>query len=155
MLLVALLMIWAVAASAPLAAQPLQVRPQRDLSFGDVFPGIPRGVTRLSAVSSGHLEVRGAAGREVVFTFTLPSALVAGGGQTLPVSFAADDGGFAQTNVQASSVGFDPRVAYTNRLSPTPGRAFLWLGGAVLPVIAQAAGLYSATVTLTVAYTGN
>ncbi|MBI4513032.1 MAG: DUF4402 domain-containing protein [Gemmatimonadetes bacterium] len=151
----ALLVVWA--AAAPPAAQaqrPLQVRPLRDLLFGDVFPGVSKGVSRLDPTNSGHLEVRGEGGREVVFTFTLPAALVAGGGQTLAVSFGTDDGGFAETNVQASSVGFDPRVPYTNRFAAN-NRAFVWLGGIVLPAGAQTPGPYSATVTLTVAYTGN
>ena len=136
------------------AQQPLNVIPRRDLDFGDVFAGVARSVSRLDPGSSGMYEVRGARNAEVTFTFTLPDALLSSGGQTLPIQFGPDDAGFSQTPNQQSSVGFDPRVGFTARLSRR-GRAFLWLGGTVLPAPNQAPGVYQAPVTLTVEYTGN
>lgn len=155
-LLLATLALWAAASPAALRAQqPLELEGERGLIFGTVFPGVPKAVSRLDPANSGQFSVvAGQAGAEVLFTFTLPSTLLAAGGQTLTVEFGLNDGGFAQTNVQSSSVGFDPRVPYTNRLHPANGRAFVWLGGTARPVSTQAAGLYQATVTLTVAYTG-
>jgi hypothetical protein len=136
------------------AQQPLSVEPRRDLVFGDVIAGVPASVSRLDGQRSGMLEVRGERNAEVVFTFTLPPALLGVAAALLPIEFGADDGGFATVPSAASSVGFDPRAPITRRLSGS-GRAYLWLGGTVRPAPTQASGPYEAPVTLTVAYTGN
>lgn len=148
---------WLATAGAPFdlrAQQPLSVQPQRNLDFGDVIAGIPTSVSRLDNQRSGMYEVRGQRNAEVALTFTLPPDLVGVGGATMPVEFGADDAGFSRVPAQGNSVGFDPRVSFSSRLSAS-GRGYVWLGGTVRPARNQASGAYRAPVTLTVGYTGN
>lgn len=136
------------------AQQPLSVQPRRDLDFGDVIAGFPVSVSRLDNANSGFYEVRGERNTEVALTFTLPASLLGIAGALLPIEFGPNDGGFAAVPAPSSQVGFDPRVPLTQPLSNS-GRAYVWLGGTVRPAASQASGSYQATVTLTVAYTGN
>lgn len=124
------------------------------LDFGSVFPGLRATVLRTDAVKAGRFELTGTARAEISVTFTLPLALTAPTGQTLPMEFAAGDGGFSPNNRIGAATAFDPRVALVTRLS-VAGRLFIWIGAAVLPSPTQQAGEYNGTITLTAAYTGN
>lgn len=140
-------------APLPLAAQgrPVGVRGVRNLNFGMVLPGVPQTVLRTDAANSGQYDIAGDRDAVVQLTFTLPSAMTGPGGAALPLSFAAGDAGYSQSQAIGSQVGFDPRAAFVATLSKT-GRASVFLGGTALPSTAQRAGTYTATVTLTVAY---
>jgi hypothetical protein len=124
------------------------------LDFGAVFPGVPAVVSRTDAARSGQFDLRGANQAEVSVTLTLPAALVGPGGQTVPLQFGADDGGYAQNNTIGAATAFDPRTPLVTRLSVS-GRLFIWLGGMALPSPTQPSGDYTATITLVAAYTGN
>lgn len=154
--LLATLLILASGAVTELAAQrgrPVIIRPQRDLTFGSVFAGVPKTVSRLDPANSGLYQVLGRPGAEVSLTFTLPSTL-SSGGSTMPIAFGVDDAGFAEEQNQGAAVGFDPQASITVRLSPD-GLGYVWLGGTVQPSPPQAAGFYQANVVLTGSYTGN
>ena len=52
-----------------------------------------------------------------------------------------------------AATGFDPRLPRVAQFSDN-GRLYLFLGGTAHPGVGQTAGAYTATVTVTVAYTG-
>lgn len=155
--ILALLLIATGGVTAELRAQggrPVIVRPQRDLTFGDVFAGVPKPVLRQDPVASGVYRVQGRPGAEITLTFTLPSTLLSASGQSIPIEFGPDDAGYADDQNQVTAVGFDPGAPFTTRLN-ADGRGYVWLGGTVRPGANQAAGFYEADVVLSVAYTGN
>ncbi len=126
----------------------------RALDFGDVFPGVSKAVT-FGDADSGKWQIAGAAGAEVQMSFTLPLSLSDGGVNTLPISFGATDAAYFDSDAVGSAVAFDPNAGSTENLEGTAGDGFVWLGGTVNPAGNQAAGSYSATVSLDVVYTGN
>jgi hypothetical protein len=142
--------------AAPAAAQgrPLNPFGRQNLTFGAVLPGVRTTVSRLDAANAGQFEVRGQRLTEVEIDLTLPVALVSTSGRTLPLEFGPADGGISSTPVIGASTAFDPRVPVRWRLSNN-GRAYVFLGGSAVAAPNQAGGAYSATVVLTVAYTGN
>jgi Domain of unknown function (DUF4402) len=142
-------------AHAPLSAQgrPLTVTGTRNLAFGTVIPGVAEPVTRTDPVRSGEFRLRGERNSVIQFTFVLPASMAGPSGATLPLSFGATDAGFSPTESITNQVGFDPRAVATGRLSNN-GRGSIFLGGTANPGPAQRAGAYSATITLTVSYTG-
>ena len=124
----------------------------RDLDFGDVFPGLNK-VIGFGDVASGKWGITGAAGKEVQMSFTLPANL-SFGVNNLPISFTATDAAWNSVDAVGAAVSFDPAAGTTEFLSGV-GVGFVWLGGTVAPAANQAAGVYTATVSLDVVYTGN
>ena len=139
----------------PLAGQSAQLVAvgNQDLRFGLVLPGLASSITRFDAVNAGKFEMRGQRRAEVQVEFTLPLALVNGTGATLTLQFAADDGGFSATPAIGSSQAFDPHQPLITSLGAS-GRLYVFLGGTVRPTSLQQFGVYQATITMTVAYTG-
>jgi uncharacterized protein DUF4402 len=132
--------------------RPIRVNGVRSVNFGTVFPGIPKSVLRTDALNSGQFDIRAAAGTQLQLTFALPPQMTAAGGAAMPLSFGGADAGFSTTQSVTSQVGFDPRVAFVATMGSPPGRASVFLGGTVTPLVSQPAGTYTATITLTVAY---
>jgi hypothetical protein len=126
----------------------------QDLNFGTIFPGVPEQVLRTDAANAGRFDVRGHPRAEVRITVTLPAALTASGGRTIPLVFGPNDGGSSNLNNALIATAFDPRVPLITTLG-TPGRLFVFLGGTLTPGPTATAGTYQATITLTSAYTGN
>ena len=118
----------------------------RALDFGNVFPGVNKSIAYTDA-TSGKWDIAGALGAEIQLTFTLPANL-SDGTNNLPISYSA-------TDAVGSAVAFDPSAGSTENLDGGAGTGFVWLGGTVAPTPAQPAGVYSATVSLDVVYTGN
>ena len=137
-----------------LAQRALVATGARTMDFGNLFPGVQSTILRTDAVRAGRFNLTGARRLEVRIDFTLPAALVGPGGRTVPLQFAAGDGGFALANNIATATAFDPRVQLVTRLS-NRGRLFVWLGATALPSPTQQAATYTATITMTAAYTGN
>jgi hypothetical protein len=134
--------------------EPLAVTGVRDLAFGNVFPGVNVTVDKADA-TSGKWTITGEATGEVTLDFTtLPASLVKGG-DTLPIVYSATDAGRNTVDNPATATAFDPSVQETAVLSAVGGELWVWLGGQVQPASDQAAGVYTATVTLDVNYTGN
>ena len=133
---------------------PLTVTGTRDLAFGNVFPGVNTSVDKADA-TSGKWTIVGENSAEVTLDFTtLPSNLVKGV-DNLAIVYSATDGGHNTADNPGTATGFDPSVQETTTLSAGAGALYVWLGGQVQPSGAQPAGLYTATITLDVNYTGN
>lgn len=149
-----LLLMSATLGATALAAQaPATALERQDLTFGVVLPGMATSISPLDPVNAGRYEIRGAKNTEVRIDFQLPTALVASDGTPMPLVISAGDGGYAtQPNVRAQQA-FDPNVPLIVSLGKS-GRLYLWLGGTALPTSTQPSGDYSATITVTVAYTG-
>ncbi len=128
---------------------PLTVTGTQVLDFGDVIPGVPSTLLPDDA-NAGSFTVAGYSTLEVTLDFgTLPANL-ASGPNNLPISFGAGSAGYGAAGVDST---FDPgSVATTNLVS---GGLLVFIGGTVSPTPTQAAGAYSGTVSLTVAYTGS
>jgi hypothetical protein len=133
--------------------RPLNVMGRQGLTFGTMWSGQPAQVSRQDPLRSGQVELRGMRNTDVQITFSLPASLTGPGGAQLPLSFSANDGGVGTTATITAATGFDPRLPRVAQFSGN-GRLYLFLGGTALPGVGQTAGAYTATVTVTVAYTG-
>jgi hypothetical protein len=135
----------------PLQGQgrPLTVTGERGVTFGAVLPGVPRVVLRSDPASSGQFDIRGPNQSQVLLAFVLPVALTGPAGALMPLSFAASDAGYSQSQAIGSQVGFDPKQPFTATLA-TNGRGSVFVGGTANPTANQRAGPYTATLTLTV-----
>lgn len=132
---------------------PITVTPQINLDFGNVFPGVAKTVPR-TAATAGRWRASGFGGAQVTLSFTLPTNLTSGA-NTLPISFGAGTAGRNTVLDAATATAFDPAAGATANLAAAPAsELFVWIGGTVTPTVAQPAGLYTGTITLTVSYTG-
>jgi hypothetical protein len=124
------------------------------LQFGVVLPGLASPVSPTDAAMAGRFEIRGDRESEVVIDFILPTEMLAPGGAMLPLVFGVDDGRWGTRPSINQSQTFDPSVPLVARLGRS-GRLYLRLGGTAMPLPSQVPGDYSATIAVTVAYTGN
>jgi hypothetical protein len=122
---------------------PLIVTGGANLAFGDVFQGVNKTVP-FSDASSGRFSITGFGTSQVAMTFTLPTNLV-NGANTLPI-----DSWDIRSNATALTV--TSGVPVNGNLAA--GNLFLFVGGRVLPAVAQAAGSYTGSIVLAAAYTG-
>ena len=129
--------------------KPLNVTGVRGLTFGVVFPGVPRVVLRTDAANAGQFDIGHAKFSPIQITFTLPAVMNGPAGATMPLVFGANDGGYSSPETITSQVGFDPRVAFATALDKN-GRAAVFLGGTAQPAPSQRAGNYTATITMTI-----
>lgn len=127
--------------------QPISVTGAVNLSFGNVFPGVPATVA-LTDAGAGRYDVAGAASAPVTLSFTTLPGNLTFGANNLPVVFTS---GYNATNTAAGATSFAPAGGATTALSGT-GALFVFLGGTVTPAVNQAAGTYTGTITLQVTY---
>jgi hypothetical protein len=129
--------------------RPLVAIAHRDLTFGEVFPGIPASVRSDDPRQSGLFEVQGAPDGEVRIEFLLPPALVSPGAALLPLAFGPTDGQADFSRGRFRGVRFDPRAPLIASLGPN-GKLYVKLGGTVEPSQTQPGGVYTATISITV-----
>lgn len=126
------------------------------LRFGNIYPGIPKQVTRYDAGGAAEFHISGVAGDEVSIEFTLPTYMNSGA-YHMQLVFGETDCAMDSSAVpDQSNPGYDnldPWHPITYRLGS--GGITIWLGGMVVPSLAQKQGDYSATIVLTVIPTGN
>jgi len=146
-------------AQVEVSNDPLVLLPLADLSFGTLVPGTPTTVNPRTSGSAGKFEIHGLRRAEITFDLTLPTLLRAGlGPHTIPVTFGNASGCHRTTDQQNACTLFDPGSTLTQRIRnrpPPDATYFVWLGGTVSPSPTQFPGIYTATVTATVQYTGN
>jgi hypothetical protein len=131
-----------------LSAQ-LQAVGVRNLSFGNLIPGVTTTIAPTHPVSSGEYDIQVPIGTRLRLDFVLPTQLNGPGGATIPTNFQNNDAYLIETGPGAVPQNQNPKsmkpytMTYGNRL-------LIFLGGQVLPAGNQATGAYSNTVTLTV-----
>jgi hypothetical protein len=137
-------------ASQPVSAQ-LAVYPVQGLTFGQLQVGVPLTIAPTNAARRAAFDVTGSG--TFVLTTVLPTHLISGGGNTLPLSFAANSGRIHWRNF-GIQLTFDPKSPYTLWLPWLAGGATVYLGGTASPGPTQAAGLYTATMTIIISNAG-
>ena len=126
------------------------------LAFGNVFPGVPKVVSKYTAVAAAEFLITGTAGDEVSIDFTLPTYMNMNGFNMQLVFQDMDCAMYSSASPDQSNPGYDdldPWDVITYRLGSS-GLA-VWLGGMLVPKIGQPPGDYSSVIVLTVAYTGS
>ena len=126
--------------------QPINVSTGQSLNFGNVFPGVAKTIATTDA-TAGRWDVTGQASTLVNLSLTLPINLQSGL-NLLPI--ANFTGSYNTANNAAAATPF-PVAGASTSLSGT-GALFVWVGGQVNPASNQPAGVYTASVTLTVMY---
>ncbi len=127
-----------------------------DLVFGSVFPGIPKGITKYTAGSACEFQITGTAGDEITIDFTLPTYMNVSGYNMQMIFNETDCAIDTAATPDQSDPEFDnldPWHTLTYRLG-SAGMT-VWLGGTVVPALRQPQGSYSASIVITVQYTGN
>jgi len=146
-------------AQVEVSNEPLVIFPIGDLRFGQLVPGTPTTLSPRTSGTAGKFEIHGVRRAEITFDLTLPTLLRAGmGPHTMPVAFGVTSGCHRTTDQQSACTLFNPSATLTVRLRnrpPPDATVFVWLGGTVSPSPTQFPGIYTATVTATVQYTGN
>jgi hypothetical protein len=128
-------------AQAPSGAS---ITPVQGLSFGQLIGGIPQPVAPSDPLQRAHFVVEGE--RRLDLRLVLPTVLRAVNGAVIPVAFGSSDGVIALENDPI--VVFDPNTTVEVRFRGRRTVAQVYLGGVATPAIDQAAGSYSATVTI-------
>jgi hypothetical protein len=151
--LLIVLLVFSVAWS-PLSAQnATAVSPLR---FGDVYPGIPKKVSKHDAGGAAEFHISGVAGDEMSITFTLPTYMNFGPDNMQMIFGETDCAMDSSASPDQSNPGYnnlDPWHTITYRLGSTG--LIIWLGGMIVPGLIQRPGNYSAVIVLTVIPTGN
>jgi hypothetical protein len=128
---------------------PINVVGAQQLSFGNVFPGVNKAVAATDLSNAGRFDVTGQATTPVTLSFTLPATL-SSGANTMPI--VTYTGVHAQNALQTiGNAVFTPASGANPTLS-AGGLLFVWIGAQVQPATNQAAGIYTANVTMTVVY---
>lgn len=129
---------------------PLVVTAGANLAFGNVFQGVNKTVP-FSDAASGRFSITGFGASQVAMTFTLPANLV-NGSDNLAIDSWDIRSNATNSTTGTAALTVTSGVAVNGNL--TSGSLFLFVGGRVLPVAAQAAGSYTGSVVLAAAYTG-
>lgn len=128
-----------------------------DLSFGNVFPSVPKVVSKYAAGAAAEFHVSGTAGFEVQITFLYLPTYINQSGFTLNVIFSNTDCAMdSSATPNQSNPGYDdlnPWQPITYRLGMNG--LTIWLGATVIPNIGQKPGIYSGPIQVRVQYTGN
>jgi hypothetical protein len=137
--------------AAPVAGHAQAVVGTRNLTFGNVIPGVPTIVLRTDAVRSGQIRITGAGLiGSVTLRFTLPTVMNGPSGATMPIVFSATDAGVSWQGTIGTQTVFNPNAPFTTIL--WLGSGTVYLGGRVNPPPAQLGGSYTGTITLTVIF---
>ncbi len=127
-----------------------------DLTIGDVFPGIPKTISKATPGSAAEFYITGTAGAEVTIDFTLPTYMSSGSWNMQLVFNESDCAMDSSASPDQTDPGYDdidPWHTITYRLGSNG--LTVWLGGMVIPRLNQLQGSYTGTIVLTVAYTGS
>jgi hypothetical protein len=126
------------------------------LRFGDIYPGIPKMVSKHDAGAAAEFHISGVAGDEMSIDFTLPTYMNSGPYNMQLIFGETDCAADSSASPDQSNPIYndlDPWHTLTYRLGSTG--LTIWLGGMVVPDLIQEPGGYSATIVLTVVPTGN
>lgn len=126
-----------------------------DLAFGDMFPGVPKTISKYTAGAAAEFKVTGTNGAEISIQFTLPTKMTKSGVSIQMIFFNTDCSIDTRPNPIQASPLFDNLNPWSTLLYRIGVQGLtIYLGGTVVPRIVQPPGAYTADITLTVAYTG-
>lgn len=140
-----------------LSAQAIDVTLVNDLQFGNVFPGIPKIISKHAAGAAAEFHVSGVAGDEVRITFLNLPTYINQSGFSMNVVFGDTD-----CAVDSSAAPNQSTPGYNN-LNPWQPIIYrlgsngltIWLGATVIPNLGQYPGDYSGLIQIKAEYTGN
>lgn len=138
------------------AASSQTITVNNNLVFGEVFPGIPKTISKSMAGSAAEFQITGTAGSEVSIDFDFQTYMNRSGYNMQLVFNETDCAMDSSATPDQSNPGY-------NNINPwhliTYGLGLngltIWLGGTVVPKLNQLNGAYTALIVLTVTYTGN
>lgn len=128
----------------------------QDLAFNNIFPGVPKTVSKKSS-DAMEFTVTGTVNAEVSLILTLPDYMSTTGANMSLFFFNTD------CQIDSTAIGdqasptydnLNPHLTLTYSLGPN-GKLTVWLGAQVVPRLVQKSGSYSSTIRLTAVYTGN
>lgn len=126
------------------------------LAFGEIYPGIPKAISKNDAGAAAEFLITGIAGDEMIIEFSLPTYLNSGSNNMQLIFTETSCAMDSSSSPDQSNPGYDnldPWHAITYRLGANG--ITVWLGGMIVPGLAQQPGSYSATLVLTVTPTGS
>jgi len=123
-----------------------------DLNFGSVVRNVSKTITP-GGSGSGKFEVTGEAGKEVQFSFIVPT-YISSGSNELSYSCSNSEAKYSTDASGTPGTTFSPLSTITTNLSSS-GKLYVFIGGKLQPTSSQAAGSYSGTITMSIQYTGN
>lgn len=126
-----------------------------DLVYGNMFPGIPKTISKYTVGAAAEFHVAGTESSEISIQFSLPTYMNKNGFNIQLIFFNTDCSIDTLASPSQSSPLFDnlnPWTTLTYRLGSAG--LLIWLGGTAVPKLVQPPGAYTATIVLTVAYTG-
>ncbi len=142
--------------SAPTLVRSQNITVNNNLVFGNIFPGIPKTVSKRIAGGAAEFLISGTAGLELTIDLSLPT-FMNDLGSNMQLVFtetdAALDSSATPDQAAPSLDNIDPWHTITYRLGSNG--ITLWLGGMAIPKLSQVAGNYTAVIVMTVVYTGN
>lgn len=128
-----------------------------NLALGNVFPNVPKVVSKYSAGAAAEFHVSGTAGAEVQITFLYLPTYINQSGFTLSVLFSNTDCAMdSSATPNQSNPGYDnlnPWQPIIYRLGMNG--LSIWLGATAIPNIGQKPGSYTGPIQVRVQYTGN
>lgn len=139
-------------ARAQVGGGPVAVGVVQGLNFGSILPGATESVP--VSDTWRRAEIRIEATGQVEFRFTLPAVLSAPSGAQIPLSFGNADA-MMMVGKNPSPVSFNPAIPYPVKVPQGQGTATVYLGATARPAASQAAGVYQATLVLTVSSIAN
>lgn len=140
--------------SANLLAQNVTVN--NNLSFGTVYPGIPKTTLKTTAGLAAEFFISGTAGNEITIEFALPTYMNVGSSNMQVIFQETDCAIDTSATPDQSNPEFDnldPWHTLTYRIGSNG--LYVWLGGIIVPGLSQTEGNYSSNIVITVTYTGN
>lgn len=136
---------------APRAASgQVLVQVDQGLLFDPIVRGVAQTITVTNVTNRAQVTLSGVG--KVNVSFTLPGSLVpdppGNPAVVLPITFGAADGQLAEKNKNTT---FNPWVGTSVNLTAPHGAAVVYLGGTIQANVAQPAGTYRGSITITVA----
>lgn len=126
---------------------PLTAATLNDLDFGSVAAG---GIGTVADVDGARFLITGEPSFPVNVTFTLPSTLTGPAAATIPITFGPTDG-LIWAPFPTTSTSFDPTAVFATNMDGS-GLLEIGLKGTVSPPGGTVSGVYTGSITVTVAY---
>ena len=137
------------------SAQVSGVTAVNNLAFGNIFPGVPKEVSKHTPGSAAEFQIDGVAGSEVSIEFTLPTYMNSGSFNMQMIFRETDCAMDSSASPDQTNPDYDDlNPWHTLTYGIGSDGIKVWLGGKVVPGLTQKQGSYGADLVITVTYTG-